>query len=222
MRSRSRSASASPPSTCALTASSSPRSNLSTHFGGRTLARSQALQLLFQAEANSRAVLSVLDGDYALSEGPLDDYARRLALGADEARPEIDAVISTRSTSWSITRMNGVDRNLLRLAIYEMLYVDEVDVAITIDECVELAKAYGTDESSRFVNGLLGRVADDLEAGVDVVAAARAEVSRREEEARAAVEADADEAEGDAAAAPDDAGQPAADADGADAPAGDA
>ncbi len=195
---------------------------MSTHFGGRTLARSQALQLLFQAEANSRAVLSVLDGDYALSEGPLDDYARRLALGADEARPEIDAVISTRSTSWSITRMNGVDRNLLRLAIYEMLYVDEVDVAITIDECVELAKAYGTDESSRFVNGLLGRVADDLEAGVDVVAAARAEVSRREEEARAAVEADADEAEPAAGAAPDDAGQPAADADGADAPAGDA
>ena len=54
-----------------------------------------------------------------------------------------------------------------------MLYVDEVDVAITIDECVELAKAYGTDESSRFVNGILGRVADDLDAGVDVVAAAR-------------------------------------------------
>ena len=192
---------------------------MSTHFGGRTLARSQALQLLFQAEANSRAVLSVLDGDYALSEGPLDDYARRLALGADEARPEIDAVISTRSTSWSITRMNGVDRNLLRLAIYEMLYVDEVDVAITIDECVELAKAYGTDESSRFVNGLLGRVADDLEAGVDVVAAARAEVSRREEEARAAevaVEEDSSDGPADPAA-----GDPA-DADGADAPAGDA
>ena len=167
---------------------------MSTHFGGRTLARSQALQLLFQAEANSRAVLSVLDGDYALSEGPLDDYARRLALGADEARPEIDAVISTRSASWSISRMNGVDRNLLRLAIYEMLYVDEVDVAITIDECVELAKAYGTDESSRFVNGLLGRVADDLDAGVDVVTKAR-EAARE----RAAAQAEKDaEAEKDA------------------------
>ncbi len=189
---------------------------MSTHFGGRTLARSQALQLLFQAEANSRAVLSVLDGDYALSEGPLDDYARRLALGADEARPEIDAVISARSTSWSISRMNGVDRNLLRLAIYEMLYVDEVDVAITIDECVELAKAYGTDESSRFVNGLLGRVADDLEAGVDVVAAARAEAERREEEARAAQAAAAEDEPADAdAAAPDP-------SDAADAPEGDA
>lgn len=146
---------------------------MSTHFGGRTLARSQALQLLFQAEANSRAVIEVLDGEYALSQGPLEDYARRLALGADERRPDLDAVISVRSTGWSLSRMNAVDRNLLRLALYEMLFVDEVDVAVTIDECVELAKAYGTDESSRFVNGILGRVADDLDAGVDVVAASR-------------------------------------------------
>ena len=151
------------------------------HFGGRTLARSQALQLLFQAEANSRSVIEVLDGDYALSEGPLDDYARRLALGADERRPDLDALISARSTGWSLSRLNSVDRNILRLALYEMLSVEEVDIAVSIDECVELAKAYGTDESSRFVNGILGRVADDLEAGVDVVAAARAAARPAEE-----------------------------------------
>ncbi|MBE5023930.1 transcription antitermination factor NusB [Olsenella sp. DSM 107455] len=156
---------------------------MSTHFGGRTLARSQALQLMFQAEANARAVLDVLDGEYALSQGPLDDYARRLALGADERRPELDAVIAARSRGWSVARMNAVDRNLLRLALYEMLYVDEVDVAVTIDECVELAKAYGTDESSRFVNGILGRVADDLEAGVDVVAATREQTAADDGEA---------------------------------------
>ena len=156
---------------------------MSTHFGGRTLARSQALQLLFQAEANARAVLDVLDGEYALSQGPLDDYARRLALGADERRPELDDVIAARSKGWSVARMNAVDRNLLRLALYEMLYVDEVDVAVTIDECVELAKAYGTDESSRFVNGILGRVADDLEAGVDVAAAVREQAAADDGEA---------------------------------------
>ena len=122
---------------------------MSIHFGGRTLARSQALQLLFQAEANDRAVIEVLDGDYALSEGPLDDYARQLALGADESRPDLDAIISMRATGWKLSRLNSVDRNLLRLALYEMLSVDEVDVPVTIDECVELAKAYGTDESSR-------------------------------------------------------------------------
>ena len=146
---------------------------MSVHFGGRTLARSQALQLLFQAEANCRSVLEVLDGDYALSEGPLDDYARRLALGADERRPDLDAVISTRATGWSLRRLNAVDRNILRLALFEMLFVDEVDVPVSIDECVELAKAYGTSDSSRFVNGVLGRVADDLDAGIDVVASAR-------------------------------------------------
>lgn len=163
---------------------------MSTHFGGRTLARSQALQLLFQAEANSRPVLAVLDGEYALSQGPLDDYARRLALGADEMRPDLDAVIAMRSTGWSLGRLNAVDRNLLRLSLYEMLCVDEVDIAVTIDECVELAKAYGTDESSRFVNGLLGRVADDIEAGVDVVARAR-ELARERAAAAAAREAEA-------------------------------
>ena len=178
---------------------------MSTHFGGRTLARSQALQLLFQAEANSRAVLSVLDGEYALSQGPLDDYGRRLALGADEMRPDLDAVIAMRSTGWSVSRLNAVDRNLLRLALDEMLCVDEVDVAVTIDECVELAKAYGTDESSRFVNGLLGRVADDLDTGVDVIAKAR-EAARERAAAQAEKDAGAEkdvepqaDASGDAA-----------------------
>lgn len=164
---------------------------MSVHFGGRTLARSQALQLLFQAEANGRSVLEVLDGEYALSEGPLDDYARRLALGADERRPDLDAVISMRATGWSLSRLNAVDRNILRLALYEMLCVDEVDVPVSIDECVELAKAYGTSDSSRFVNGVLGRVADDIDAGVDVVAVAR-ERARAEAAEKAAAEAEKD------------------------------
>ena len=141
-------------------------------FGGRTLARSQALQLLFQAEAVGRSVTEILSGPYALSKGPLDEYGERIALGADAMREELDAIISSSSTNWTIDRMPSVDRNLLRLAIYEMLEVDEVAVAVSIDESVELAKAYGTDESSRFVNGLLGKVASDLEADVDVLVAA--------------------------------------------------
>lgn len=188
---------------------------MSIHFGGRTLARSQALQLLFQAEANSRAVLSVLDGDYALSEGPLDDYARRIALGVDEKRPDLDAVISMRSTGWSLARMNGVDRNLLRMALYEMLFVEEVDQAVAIDECVELAKAFGTDESSRFVNGVLGRVADDLDAGVDVVAVAREAAEARAAKAAAAKASDDAVAEDAAEGSPADSAAaevPAADA----------
>lgn len=143
-----------------------------TRFGGRTLARSQALQLLFQAEATNRLVSEVLAGDYALDEGPLDAYAEELARGCDAMLHELDAVIGVTSSNWSISRISAVDRNLLRLALYEMMKVDEVDIAVAIDECVELAKAYGTDDSSRFVNGVLGKVAHRLETGEDVVASA--------------------------------------------------
>lgn len=155
-----------------------------THFGGRTLARSQALQLLFQAEATGRTVHDVLEGPYALDEGPLDDYGERIALGADAMLRELDAIISDTSANWSVSRMPAVDRNLVRLALYEMLEVPEVDTAVAIDECVELAKAYGIDESSRFVNGLLGKVARRLEAGEDVVGEALAMVREQELEAQ--------------------------------------
>ena len=159
-----------------------------THFGGRTLARSQALQLLFQAEATGRTVYEVLEGDYALSEGPLDPFGEMLARGADDMRSDLDAVIEVTSSNWSISRMSSVDRNLLRLALYEMLEVDEVAVAVTIDESVELAKAYGSDDSFRFINGLLGRVARRMDEGVDVVAAAREELAARNDADQQAAE----------------------------------
>ena len=170
-----------------------------THFGGRTLARSQALQLLFQAEATGRTVYEVLEGDYALSEGPLDPFGEMLARGADDMRSDLDAVIEVTSSNWSISRMSSVDRNLLRLALYEMLEVDEVAVAVTIDESVELAKAYGSDDSFRFINGLLGRVARRMDEGVDVVAAAREELAARNAaDQQAAEDAEAQDADEDA------------------------
>lgn len=150
-------------------------------FFGRTLARSQALQLLFQAEATGRSVKDVLGGDYALSQGPLDDYARELALGADELRPVLDEIIAASSKNWALGRMPATDRNLLRIALFEMLREDEVAVAVTIDETVELAKYFGTEQSSKFINGLLGHVAAELESGKDV----EAEASERAEQTRA-------------------------------------
>lgn len=158
-------------------------------FFGRRLARSQALQLLFQAEATGRSVEDVLKGDYVLSQGPLDDYGRELAVGADGMRPVLDQIIIDSSKNWAIGRMPATDRNLLRIALFEMLREDEVAIAVTIDETVELAKYFGTDQSSKFVNGLLGHVANELEAGKDVEAEAaeRAEQTRAERE-RAASE----------------------------------
>jgi len=141
-------------------------------FGSRTRARSQALQLLFQADATDRTVDEVLEDCYVVTDEsdepndiPLDEYAERLARGAAEHMDQIDQLIADASVNWSVGRMNPVDRNLLRLAVYEIGEEPDVDVAVTIDEVVELAKAYGgTDESSKFVNGVLGRIAQDLAA----------------------------------------------------------
>ena len=146
---------------------------MSGRFGGRTLARAQALQLLFQADVNNRTGEEVLSGDYAISDGPLDPYGQELALGVDSRRYAIDAVIRASSASWSLSRMPVVDRNILRLALYEMIEEDDITVAVAIDEAVELAKAFGTDESPRFINGVLGSIAADVNAGVDVYEKAR-------------------------------------------------
>ena len=128
---------------------------------GRTLARSQALQLLFQAEVLGEDMDEVLAGDYLLSKGPLDPYGEELARGVDGNLDRIDTAIRSVSENWRIERMPAVDRNLLRLAVYEMCMLpdDRPDQAVVINEAVEIAKAYGTDESPRFVNGVLGRIA---------------------------------------------------------------
>jgi N utilization substance protein B len=118
-------------------------------------------------------VEEVLSGDYAISDGPLDPYGQELALGVDSRRYAIDAVIRASSASWSLSRMPVVDRNILRLALYEMIEEDDITVAVAIDEAVELAKAFGTDESPRFINGVLGSIAADVNAGVDVYEKAR-------------------------------------------------
>lgn len=134
-------------------------------YRGRTLARSQALQLLFQAEQMDRPLEDVLAGDYLISKGPLDPYAIELAQGANDHIDEIDDALSANSRNWTLERMPGADRNLMRIAVYEMRYLNDPEItdAIVINEAVELAKAYGTDESARFVNGVLGGIARNLE-----------------------------------------------------------
>lgn len=147
---------------------------MSNHrFGPRTNARSQALQLLFQAEINNRTVDDVLSSDYVLSDGPLDEFGEQLARGVGQQRLTLDAIIAQTSNNWTIDRMPVVDRNLLRLALYEMLFVDEVATPVSIDEYVELSKAYGATQTRKFVNGLLGRVARRIEGGVDVIEQAK-------------------------------------------------
>ena len=128
-------------------------------YRGRTLARSQALQLLFQAEATDSPLERVLEGDFLISKGPLDPYALELCRGAYEHIDRIDCALRSVAKNWDLMRMPGADRNLLRIAVYEMRFLtdEEVSDAIVINEAVELAKAYGTDQSASFVNGVLAR-----------------------------------------------------------------
>ena len=182
-------------------------------YRGRTLARSQALQLLFQAEATDSPLERVLEGDFLISKGPLDPYALELCRGAYEHIDRIDCALRSVAKNWDLMRMPGADRNLLRIAVYEMRFLtdEEVSDAIVINEAVELAKAYGTDQSASFVNGVLGKIARSEELpGEDLYQELLAE-DRAREEAQAA------EAAAKVAVAQAEAGVLAEDADAAEA-----
>lgn len=189
-----------------------------SHLSGRLLARAQALQVLFQAEATGRPVDRILADEYVVTDGPIDDYGRDLALAVYDRRGDLDLVLGTVARNWSVGRMASVDRNILRIALYELLYEEAVGDAVAIDEAVRLSKVFGGDDSFSFVNGVLGRLQRDMGSGVDLVARAREQRAAQEAEALAAqaAEAGADQelqAEADNAAAADDAAAEAVDAD---------
>lgn len=131
----------------------------------RRVAREAALSLLYSSDVADSDVLQIIEsGAYPADDLDLSEYAESLVLGVVEHRGEIDERLSASSENWALDRMPIVDRAVLRLAIYEMLYVDEVPIKVAINEAVELAKAYGgEDDSSRFVNGVLGRIARTVE-----------------------------------------------------------
>ena len=127
----------------------------------RTRARRQALQILYQREITEQSVAVILDSRaYSVEDGEPSDYCRALALGTEEHQEAIDREIEATSQHWSLMRMPFVDRNILRLAVYEILFEDDVPDSVAINEAVEMAKVYGGDDSSKFVNGVLGRIAE--------------------------------------------------------------
>lgn len=151
----------------------------------RTAARQGALQVLYTSEIKGTRPSDLLDSGLVLEDDgkSLSDYAIGLIEGVDEKMLPIDVRLNSTSENWKLNRMPIVDRCILRLATYEMLFVDEVPVSVAINEAVELAKDFGgEDESPRFVNGVLGRIARQLEEDAKDPEAAR----RREEEALAA------------------------------------
>ena len=130
----------------------------------RMLARKHALQLMYQGEIMGKTPRELLDDGSLVPETQgLDEYAVSLLDGSREQLEAIDTLISSASENWSLDRMPVVDRSLLRMATYEMRFVDEVPVSVSINEAVNLAKEFGGDDSPRFINGILGRIATQLE-----------------------------------------------------------
>jgi N utilization substance protein B len=123
--------------------------------GGRRQARERALALLYEADAKGTSPTAVI-ADLPLAP---DRFAADLVTGVEERSAEIDRMIATHSIGWSVDRMPVIDRSLLRLATFELLGRPDVPTGVVISEAVELAKQYSTDESGRFVNGVLSAVA---------------------------------------------------------------
>lgn len=128
-------------------------------MSARTKARKRALDVLFQADIAGTDPSEVLDLTIARSSGPLNPYTETLVRGFTANRTEIDNLISESSNDWVLERMPTVDRNLLRIATYELLYEPSVPPAVVISEAVALASDLSTDESASFLNGVLGQLA---------------------------------------------------------------
>ena len=130
-------------------------------MAARTKARKRALDLVYAAEIRGRSAADWLDEQIAAAEGPTNDYTTTLVRGVDAHRERIDGLISSYSRDWSPERMPAVDRNALRLGIFEVLYVDDVPDAVAVSEAVNLVRDLSTDESPSFVNGVLGSIVRD-------------------------------------------------------------
>jgi N utilization substance protein B len=130
-------------------------------MAARTKARKRALDLLFASEVRGRSAVEALEEEARESAGggrPVSDYTDELVRGVSEHRARIDELLSTYSEGWSLERMPGVDRNVLRLGVFELLYVDDVPDAVAVSEAMHLVRDLSTDESPTFVNGVLGSI----------------------------------------------------------------
>jgi N utilization substance protein B len=126
----------------------------------RRAARERALELAYECEQRG---MSAPDLMADLPVRP-DEYAQKLVLGIDAHHEEIDARLRKCSEHWALERMPVIDRALLRLGTYELMWEPDMPTAVIITEAVELAKLYSTKDSGRFVNGLLARIAEDVRA----------------------------------------------------------
>lgn len=132
---------------------------------GRRRARERAVQFLFQRDFNHEDLDAALARFWHGQRPPPENertFVENLVRGVEERREELDAQLGRYAENWDVRRMGAVDRNVMRVALYEMLYRPDVPPVVSINEAVELAKAFGGVESGKFVNGILDRACKDL------------------------------------------------------------
>jgi N utilization substance protein B len=128
----------------------------------RSKARKQSLDLLYESDIRGKSSLDLLALRDVADEGPdarpIRDYTKVLVTGVDAHKRKIDELISTYAQGWDMDRLPAVDRSILRLGIYELLWQEDVPDGVAIDEALALAKELSTDESSGYIHGVLGRI----------------------------------------------------------------
>ncbi|ABS04472.1 N utilization substance protein B [Kineococcus radiotolerans] len=129
-------------------------------MAARRKARKRALEVLFEADQRGLAPLDVLKDKILRADPPVGEYAVTVVEGVVEHQARIDEVLSTYSMAWPLDRMPAVDRALLRIGTWEVLYAADVPDHVAVSEAVEIAQELSTDESPKFVNGLLARIAE--------------------------------------------------------------
>jgi len=129
-------------------------------MSARSKARKRALDVLFESEQRGVDVLETLAGRLAAADPPVSEFTVTLVEGVVAHRDRIDELLTTYSQGWSLDRMPAVDRAVLRLGTFELLWLDDVPDAVVVDQAVELARSLSTDDSPGFVNGVLGRLLD--------------------------------------------------------------
>lgn len=145
--------------------------------GSRSKARKRALDILFEAEARGEDALEVLARRVAGTDAPpVSEFAASLVEGVVRHRDTLDAAIGDTARGWSVERMPAVDRMILRIGTLEVLHSDDVPHAVAIDEAIDLARALSTDDSPRFVNGVLAGIASGRPAVVDPPARERVDL----------------------------------------------
>ncbi|PST46217.1 nitrogen utilization protein B [Bifidobacterium sp. UTCIF-37] len=135
----------------------------------RSTARKRALNTLYEADEKGQDILSLLEERIQTpgAQTPLPEYAIEIVRGVAEHLDEIDAILDTHSTGWKVKRMGVVDRNILRIATWEILFNDDVPDKVAIDEALSLAKTLCDDDSPAFIHGLLSAICTAKEKPID-------------------------------------------------------